>query len=106
MIMVFFPLSETFTWAKAATSGTLPSPRDSHSMSSWNNKLFVLGGEDGSNSFLADAYVLDAGKRIMIPLSHKFFFRVSKIGVFICIYTRAMLIKFYVHVFIKGVKHF
>ncbi|CAM6047345.1 unnamed protein product [Sphagnum compactum] len=53
--------TKTFTWAKAATSGTLPSPRDSHSMSSWNNKLFVLGGEDGSNSFLADAYVLDAG---------------------------------------------
>jgi N-acetylneuraminic acid mutarotase len=98
--------TKTFTWAKAATSGTLPSPRDSHSMSSWNNRLFVLGGEDGSNSFLADAYVLDAGKRIMIPLSHKFFFRASKIEVFICIYTRAMLIKFYVHVFIKGVKHF
>jgi hypothetical protein len=31
-------------------------------MSSWNNNLIVLGGEDAANSFLSDIYILDTGK--------------------------------------------
>ena len=48
-------------WVKVSTSGNHPAARDSHSMSSWNNKLIVLGGEDASNSFLSDIYILDTG---------------------------------------------
>jgi hypothetical protein len=55
-------VSATMTWCKAATSGNHPAPRDSHSMSSWNTKLIVLGGEDASNTFLCDIYILDSGK--------------------------------------------
>jgi N-acetylneuraminic acid mutarotase len=46
-------------WVKVSTTGTHPAARDSHSMSSWNNKLIILGGEDASNSFLSDIYILD-----------------------------------------------
>ncbi|KAH9555526.1 hypothetical protein CY35_08G118200 [Sphagnum magellanicum] len=52
--------TSTMTWCKAATSGNHPAPRDSHSMSSWNTKLIVLGGEDASNTFLCDIYILDS----------------------------------------------
>ncbi|KAG0616185.1 hypothetical protein M758_5G097000 [Ceratodon purpureus] len=51
--------SEPMRWVKVSTSGNHPAARDSHSMSSWNNKLIVLGGEDASNSFLSDIYILD-----------------------------------------------
>lgn len=50
------------TWRKVTTTGNHPAPRDSHSMSSWNNNLIVLGGEDAANSFLSDIYILDTGK--------------------------------------------
>jgi hypothetical protein len=58
-------VSATMTWCKAATSGNHPAPRDSHSMSSWNTKLIVLGGEDASNTFLCDIYILDSGKLVV-----------------------------------------
>eukprot|EP01018_Ginkgo_biloba_P010179 Gb_31051 [translate_table: standard] len=48
------------TWTRAVTSGRSPSPRDSHTCSSWNNKIVVVGGEDASDSYLSDVHVLDA----------------------------------------------
>lgn len=53
--------SGTLIWTKAATHGTAPAPRDSHTCSSFKNKFIVLGGEDSSNSYLSDIYILDAG---------------------------------------------
>lgn len=46
-------------WTKAITKGTPPAPRDSHTCSAWSNKLIVLGGEDASDSYLADVHILD-----------------------------------------------
>lgn len=43
------------------TSGNPPSGRDSHTCSSWRNKLIVIGGEDSSDCYLSDVYVLDTG---------------------------------------------
>lgn len=48
------------TWTRAVTSGKPPSPRDSHTCSSWNNKIIVVGGEDALGSYLSDVHVLDA----------------------------------------------
>uniref|UniRef100_A0A0D6R3K1 DCD domain-containing protein n=1 Tax=Araucaria cunninghamii TaxID=56994 RepID=A0A0D6R3K1_ARACU len=50
----------TLTWKKAATKGTPPTPRDSHTCSSWKNQIIVLGGEDASDYYLSDVYILDA----------------------------------------------
>ncbi|KAL2642336.1 hypothetical protein R1flu_009923 [Riccia fluitans] len=52
--------TNAFFWTKAATLGTPPAPRDSHTCSSYKNMFFVLGGEDSSNSYLSDIHVLDA----------------------------------------------
>ncbi|ONK60657.1 uncharacterized protein A4U43_C08F21130 [Asparagus officinalis] len=52
--------TEKFIWERAITSGTPPSPRDSHTCSSWNRKIIVLGGEDQSDCYLSDVYMLDA----------------------------------------------
>ncbi|XP_021674892.2 uncharacterized protein LOC110660772 isoform X2 [Hevea brasiliensis] len=52
--------TETFVWKQAATSGTPPSARDSHTCSSWKNKIIVIGGEDGHDYYLSDVHVLDA----------------------------------------------
>ncbi|KAI4326576.1 hypothetical protein MLD38_031876 [Melastoma candidum] len=52
--------TETFVWEKAVTTGIPPSPRDSHTCSSWKNKLIVIGGEDGHDYYLSDVHVLDA----------------------------------------------
>nr|CAD1837969.1 unnamed protein product [Ananas comosus var. bracteatus] len=41
------------------TSGNPPSGRDSHTCSSWRNKLIVIGGEDSSDCYLSDVYALD-----------------------------------------------
>lgn len=54
-------ITENLTWERATTSGTPPSPRDSHTCSSWNKKIIVLGGEDQSDCYLSDVYMLDAG---------------------------------------------
>lgn len=53
--------SENFIWERAVTSGTPPSARDSHTCASWRNKLIVLGGEDASDYYLSDVFVLDTG---------------------------------------------
>lgn len=52
--------TETFVWECAVTSGIPPVPRDSHTCSSWKNKLIVLGGEDASDCYLSDVHMLDA----------------------------------------------
>ncbi|KAK6925131.1 Kelch repeat type 1 [Dillenia turbinata] len=52
--------TETFVWKRAITSGIPPSPRDSHTCSSWRNKLIVIGGEDQYDYYLSDVHVLDA----------------------------------------------
>lgn len=54
-------LVETFVWKRATTSGTPPSPRDSHTCSSWKNKFIVIGGEDAHDYYLSDVHVLDTG---------------------------------------------
>ncbi|GAB4860892.1 hypothetical protein Ancab_036053 [Ancistrocladus abbreviatus] len=51
--------TETFVWQHAVTSGTPPSARDSHTCSSWKNKIIVIGGEDGHDYYLSDVHVLD-----------------------------------------------
>ncbi|KAK4752537.1 hypothetical protein SAY87_021335 [Trapa incisa] len=51
--------TETFVWKKAVTTGTLPSARDSHTCSSWKNKIIVIGGEDGRDYYLSDVHILD-----------------------------------------------
>ncbi|CAJ1975402.1 unnamed protein product [Sphenostylis stenocarpa] len=51
--------TETYVWMCATTSGTPPSPRDSHTCSSWRNKLIVVAGEDEHDYYLSDVHVLD-----------------------------------------------
>lgn len=51
--------TETLLWERAETSGIPPSARDSHTSSSWKNKIIVLGGEDSSDSYLSDVHMLD-----------------------------------------------
>ncbi|XP_031490809.1 acyl-CoA-binding domain-containing protein 6-like [Nymphaea colorata] len=52
--------TETLVWKRAVTTGSPPSARDSHTCSSWKNKVVVLGGEDASDCYLSDVYILDA----------------------------------------------
>ncbi|KAJ4831850.1 hypothetical protein Tsubulata_017516 [Turnera subulata] len=52
--------TETFVWKQATTTGNPPSVRDSHTCSSWKNKIIVIGGEDGHDYYLSDVHVLDA----------------------------------------------
>ncbi|XVE54676.1 hypothetical protein DITRI_Ditri03aG0101200 [Diplodiscus trichospermus] len=52
--------TETYVWKCAATSGNPPSARDSHTCSSWKNKIIVIGGEDGHDYYLSDVHILDA----------------------------------------------
>lgn len=53
------------------TSGTPPSPRDSHTCSSWKNNVIVIGGEDGHDYYLSDVHVLDTGLIIFITPKFK-----------------------------------
>ncbi|XP_028059170.1 RING finger protein B-like isoform X2 [Camellia sinensis] len=49
---------ETFVWTCAVTSGAPPPKCDSHTCSSWKNKIIVIGGEDAY--YLSDVHILDA----------------------------------------------
>ncbi|KAJ6875248.1 rhomboid protein 1 [Populus alba x Populus x berolinensis] len=51
--------TETFVWKQAITTGTPPSARDSHTCSSWRDKIIVIGGEDGHDYYLSDVHILD-----------------------------------------------
>jgi len=57
-------------WMRAITSGTPPSPRDSHTCSSWKNKLIVAGGEDEQDYYLSDVHVLDTGNCCILLYKH------------------------------------
>ncbi|KAI9117247.1 hypothetical protein K1719_011413 [Acacia pycnantha] len=61
--------TETFVWKCAATSGTPPSHRDSHTCSSWKNKIIVIGGEDGHDYYLSDVHILDTDTLIWRELN-------------------------------------
>ncbi|XP_068654159.1 uncharacterized protein [Aristolochia californica] len=60
--------TESFVWKEAITSGHPPSARDSHTCSSWKNKIIVVGGEDSSDYYLSDVYVLDADRLVWTEL--------------------------------------
>ncbi|WZZ80524.1 hypothetical protein YC2023_101096 [Brassica napus] len=51
--------TETYVWKRATTIGNPPSARDSHTCSSWKNKIVVIGGEDGHDYYLSDVHILD-----------------------------------------------
>ncbi|KAL3748626.1 hypothetical protein ACJRO7_009802 [Eucalyptus globulus] len=57
---LFILNTETFAWKKAMTTGMPPSPRHTHSCSTWKNKMIVIGGEDGHDNYLSDVHILDA----------------------------------------------
>ncbi|EFH66548.1 predicted protein [Arabidopsis lyrata subsp. lyrata] len=61
--------TETFVWKRAVTIGNPPSARDSHSCSSWKNKLVVIGGEDGHDYYLSDVHILDTDTLIWKELN-------------------------------------
>ncbi|XP_024008446.1 rab9 effector protein with kelch motifs isoform X2 [Eutrema salsugineum] len=51
--------TETYVWKRVDTIGNPPSARDSHTCSSWMNKIVVIGGEDGHDYYLSDVHILD-----------------------------------------------
>lgn len=61
--------TETFSWKRVFPSGTPPSKRDSHTCSSWMNKIIVIGGEDSSNYYLSDVHILDADTLVWCKLN-------------------------------------
>lgn len=61
--------TETFVWKRATTVGNPPSARDSHTCSSWKNKIIVIGGEDGHDYYLSDVHILDADTLVWKELS-------------------------------------
>ncbi|KAL9148457.1 hypothetical protein ABFS82_12G042500 [Erythranthe guttata] len=61
--------TETFSWKRVVPSGTPPSKRDSHSCSSWKNKIIVIGGEDSCDYYLSDVYILDADTLVWCKLN-------------------------------------
>ncbi|CAN8292586.1 unnamed protein product [Cochlearia groenlandica] len=56
---LFILNTETYVWKRAVTIGSPPSARDSHTCSSWKNKIVVIGGEDGHDYYLSDVHILD-----------------------------------------------
>ncbi|KAL8056978.1 hypothetical protein ABFX02_04G153600 [Erythranthe guttata] len=61
--------TETFSWKRVVPSGTPPSKRDSHTCSSWKNKIIVIGGEDSCDYYLSDVYILDADTLVWCKLN-------------------------------------
>ncbi|XP_043707229.1 protein GLUTELIN PRECURSOR ACCUMULATION 3-like isoform X2 [Telopea speciosissima] len=61
--------TESLVWQKAVTSGNPPSARDSHTCSSWKNKIIVIGGEDSSDCYLSDVHILDTDALVWRELS-------------------------------------
>lgn len=51
--------TETLVWQRSTASGSTPAPRDSHTCSSWMNKIIVIGGEDQNDYYLSDVHELD-----------------------------------------------
>lgn len=46
-------------WKRIMPSGIPPSKRESHSYSSWNNKIIIIGGQDTSSFYQSDVHILD-----------------------------------------------
>ncbi|GFZ16991.1 Galactose oxidase/kelch repeat superfamily protein [Actinidia rufa] len=61
--------TETFVWRRAETSGSPPAKRDSHTCSSWKNKIIVIGGEDSYDYYLSDVHILDADTLVWSKLN-------------------------------------
>ncbi|KAJ7956489.1 BTB-kelch protein [Quillaja saponaria] len=61
--------TETYVWKCATTTGTPPSPRDSHTCSSWKNKFIVIAGEDKHDYYLTDVHILDTDTLIWRELN-------------------------------------
>ncbi|OVA00820.1 hypothetical protein BVC80_9083g132 [Macleaya cordata] len=61
--------TETLMWRRAVTSGVPPSARDSHTCSSWKNKIIVVAGEDASDRYLSDVHILDTDTLVWRELS-------------------------------------
>ncbi|KAH0877775.1 hypothetical protein HID58_065169 [Brassica napus] len=61
--------TETYVWKRAVTIGNPPSARDSHTCSSWKNKIVVIGGEDGHDYYLSDVHILDTDTFVWKELS-------------------------------------
>ncbi|XP_073015177.1 uncharacterized protein [Primulina eburnea] len=61
--------TETFSWKSVVPSGTPPSKRDSHTCSSWKNKIIVIGGEDSSDYYLSDVHILDTDTLVWCKLN-------------------------------------
>ncbi|XP_027100563.1 kelch domain-containing protein 3-like [Coffea eugenioides] len=66
---VYILNTETFFWKRVEPSGTPPSKRDSHTCSSWKNKIIVIGGEDVSDYYLSDVHILDADSLVWCKLN-------------------------------------
>ncbi|KAL3513018.1 hypothetical protein ACH5RR_025735 [Cinchona calisaya] len=66
---VYILNTETFVWKCVEPSGTPPSKRDSHTCSSWKNKIIVIGGEDVSDYYLSDVHILDADTLVWCKLN-------------------------------------
>ncbi|KAL6972481.1 hypothetical protein U1Q18_005192 [Sarracenia purpurea var. burkii] len=67
--LMMFSFAETFVWKHALTSGSPPVKRDSHTCSSWKNKIIVIGGEDSYDYYLSDVHILDADTLVWSKLS-------------------------------------
>ncbi|XP_075489469.1 uncharacterized protein LOC142528312 [Primulina tabacum] len=50
-------------------TGTPPSKRDSHTCSSWKNKIIVIGGEDSCDYYLSDVQILDTDTLVWCKLN-------------------------------------
>ncbi|PIA63125.1 hypothetical protein AQUCO_00200865v1 [Aquilegia coerulea] len=61
--------TENLVWRRAMTSGKQPSARDSHTCSSWTNKVIVVAGEDASDYYLSDVHILDTDTLVWKQLS-------------------------------------
>lgn len=68
IVVIHFPFAETFVWNHASTSGSPPAKRDSHTCSSWKNKIIIIGGEDSYDYYLSDVHILDAGIQFFFKL--------------------------------------
>ncbi|KAK2989336.1 hypothetical protein RJ640_015047 [Escallonia rubra] len=66
---VYILNTETWVWKCAGTSGTPPAKRDSHTCSSWRNKIIVIGGEDRHDYYLSDVHILDTDTLVWAKLN-------------------------------------
>lgn len=66
---LFILNTETFVWKRLVTSGSIPAKRDSHTCSSWKNKIIVIGGEDSFDYYLSDVHILDTDTLVWTKLN-------------------------------------